>query len=466
FSNTPIVDGEEDPKGETPPKDTPPTPPVTVTPPGENPTVEKKINGTLEHLDTLNEAPYTYNIKATLPVDIASYKKFVISDEVNGEIAVTGANVLGEAAQFFDVAVDGQTVTATMKNIKDAKALAGKTVELVITAHIKPGVTTAKIPNTATITYQNKSHVEGTPDSTKDTPPVTVTPPPLTKKINDTLDTLDIENQKDYNYNIKTVVPGNIAKYKSYVIVDTLDDDLEAKSAKMAGEAAKYFDVKVDGQKVTATIKDFKAADAIAGQEVELVIVSQIRAGVTRQAIPNTAKITFSNTPIVDGEEDPKGETPPKDTPPTPPVTVTPPGENPTVEKKINGTLDHLDTLNEAPYTYNIKATLPVDIASYKKFVISDEVNGEIAVTGANVLGEAAQFFDVAVDGQTVTATMKNIKDAKALAGKTVELVITAHIKPGVTTAKIPNTATITYQNKSHVEGTPDSTKDTPPVTV
>ncbi|MFC3927595.1 isopeptide-forming domain-containing fimbrial protein, partial [Streptococcus caprae] len=225
-------------------------------------------------------------------------------------------------------------------------------------------------------------------------------------------------------------------------------------------------DVKVEGQVVTATIKDFKAAAAIAGQEVELVIVSQVRAGVTRQNIPNTAKITFSNTPIVDGEEDPDGETPPKDTPPTPPVTVTPPGEDPTVEKKINGTLEHLDTLNEAPYTYNITAKLPVDITSYKKFVISDEVNGEIAVAGANVLGDAAKFFDVKVEGQTVTATMKDFKDAKALAGKPVELVITAHIKPGVTTAKIPNTAKITYQNKSHVDGTPDTTKDTPPVTV
>ncbi|WP_161981106.1 isopeptide-forming domain-containing fimbrial protein, partial [Streptococcus sp. S784/96/1] len=199
------------------------------------------------------------------------------------------------------------------------------------------------------------------------------------------------------------------------------------------------------------------AAKAIAGQEVELVIVSQIREGVTRQNIPNTTKITFSHKPIVNGEEEPKGETPPKDTPPTPPVTVTPPGETPTVSKKINGTLDHLDTLNEAAYTYNIKTPLPADITTYKKFVISDEVNGEIAVEGANILGDAAKFFDVKVEGQLVTATMKNFAEAKAFAGKTVELVITAHIKPGVTTAKIPNTAKVTYQNKSHSEGTPDS---------
>ncbi|MET3556892.1 fimbrial isopeptide formation D2 family protein/LPXTG-motif cell wall-anchored protein, partial [Streptococcus rupicaprae] len=385
------------------------------------------------------------------------------------EIAVTGANVLGEAAQFFDVAVDGQTVTATMKDFKDAKALAGKEVELVITAHIKPGVTTAKIPNTAKVTYQNKSHVDGTPDSeTPPTPPVTVTPPPLTKKINESLDHLDVANATDYTYNIKTLVPGNIAKFKSYAIVDTLDEDLEAKSAKIVGEAAKYFDVKVDGQKVTATMKDFKAAAAIAGQEVELVIVSQIREGVTRQAIPNTAKITFSNTPIVDGEEDPKGETPPKETPPTPPVTVTPPGENPTVSKKINDTLDHLDVATETDYNYNIKSLLPVDIASYKSYVITDTLDNDLAVQGTpTIVGDAAAFFDVKVDGQTVTATITDFAAAASFAGKEVELVIQSQIREGVTREKIPNTAKVTYRNKSHVDGTPDSeTPPTPPVTV
>ncbi|WP_161981110.1 isopeptide-forming domain-containing fimbrial protein, partial [Streptococcus sp. S784/96/1] len=176
----------------------------------------------------------------------------------------------------------------------------GKTVELVITAHIKPGVTTAKIPNTAKVTYQNKSHSEGTPDSeTPPTPPVTVTPPPLTKKINETETHLDVAPTTDYTYNIKTVVPGNISSYKSYVISDTLEKELEAKSATIKGAAADYFTVTVKDQVVTASVKDFAAAKAIAGQEVELVIVSQIREGVTRQNIPNTTKITFSHKPIV-----------------------------------------------------------------------------------------------------------------------------------------------------------------------
>ncbi|MGT2732914.1 isopeptide-forming domain-containing fimbrial protein [Streptococcus ruminantium] len=449
---------------------TPPTPPVTVTPPGETPTVEKKINKDLTEATVLPESNYTYNITSLLPVDITRYKAYAIVDELDENLAIQGTPVMAEIdgvdmTQFFDVKVAGQKVTATMKNFKDAAALAGKKVELVITAQVKSTSKAPKIDNTAKVTYQNKSHVDGTPDSeTPPTPPVTVTPPPVTKKINETLDHLDTATKTNYNYNIKTVLPSDIASYKTFVINDDLDKDLEVQGTPIIkGDAAKFFKVTVDGQKVRATITDFSAARAYAGKEVELVIVSQIREGVTRQAIPNQTTITYTNKVKAGGEP---GDT--TTTPPTPPVTVTPPGEDPTVEKKINNTLDHLDVDTEKDYTYNITTTLPVDITSYKKFAIVDVLDKDLAVQGTpTITGEAAKFFDVKVDGQTVTAAMKDFKNAKDLAGKKVELVIVSQIREGVTRQAIPNTAKVTYQNKSHVDGTPDSeTPPTPPVTV
>ncbi|WP_237373388.1 isopeptide-forming domain-containing fimbrial protein [Streptococcus ruminantium] len=449
---------------------TPPTPPVTVTPPGETPTVEKKINKDLTEATVLPESNYTYNITSLLPVDITRYKAYAIVDELDENLAIQGTSVMAkidgvDMTQFFDVKVAGQKVTATMKNFKDAAALAGKKVELVIIAQVKSTSKAPKIDNTAKVTYQNKSHVDGTPDSeTPPTPPVTVTPPPVTKKINETLDHLDTATKTNYNYNIKTVLPSDIASYKTFVINDDLDKDLEVQGTPIIkGDAAKFFKVTVDGQKVRATITDFNAAKAYAGKEVELVIVSQIREGVTRQAIPNQTTITYTNKVKAGGEP---GDT--TTTPPTPPVTVTPPGEDPTVEKKINNTLDHLDVDTEKDYTYNITTTLPVDITSYKKFAIVDVLDKDLAVQGTpTITGEAAKFFDVKVDGQTVTATMKDFKNAKDLAGKKVELVIVSQIREGVTRQAIPNTAKVTYQNKSHVDGTPDSeTPPTPPVTV
>ncbi|MTC90180.1 hypothetical protein GKS09_02815 [Streptococcus uberis] len=59
---------------------------------------------------------------------------------------------------------------------------------------------------------------------------------------------------------------------------------------------------------------------------------SQIKAGVTRQNIPNTAKVTYQDRSQVAGKPDKEVE--------TPLVKITPPGETPTVEKKINGTLE------------------------------------------------------------------------------------------------------------------------------
>ncbi|NQN94454.1 isopeptide-forming domain-containing fimbrial protein, partial [Streptococcus suis] len=143
----------------------------------------------------------------------------------------------------------------------------------------------------------NKNHVDGEPDSeTPPTPPVTVTTPPVTKKINESLDHLDTATQTNYTYNIKTVLPTDIATYKRFVITDSLESELAVQGIPtMTGDAAKFFDVKVEGQVVTATITDFEAAKAMAGKEVELVIVSQIREGVTRQAIPNQTTISYTN---------------------------------------------------------------------------------------------------------------------------------------------------------------------------
>ncbi|MFX3851732.1 hypothetical protein ACJBTT_10355, partial [Streptococcus suis] len=92
-------------------------------------------------------------------------------------------------------------------------------------------------------------------------------------------------------------------------------------------------------------MKNFAAAQELAGKEVELVIVSQIRKGVTTQNIPNTAEVVYQSRNHVEGTPDGKND--------TPPVTVTPPGEDPTVEKKINRDLTEAVVLPESNYTYN-----------------------------------------------------------------------------------------------------------------
>lgn len=425
---------------------------VTVTPPKpKEPTVEKKINETLEDYQTFEGQPYTYNISTAIPADVSSYKKFVISDTLDNDLEFDGeATIKGDAADLFTVEKNGQTVTATVKPGKFKDLAKYSTVELVIPAKVKQGVSGKVIDNKAKVEYTNKSNVDKEVEST----PVHVTPPPVTKKINENLDHLDIPTGEQYKYNIKTKLPTDIKDYKKFVITDTLENELsvinedETKPV-IKGAAAAFFDVEVQGQTVTATMKNFATAADLAGQEVELEIPAKINDGVTRVKIPNTAKISYTDKSDHSGEKETK------------PVTVTPPSE-PTVKKKINEKLDTAVIGAETDYTYNIKAKLPNDITSYKSFVITDTLDENLQVGEATITGEANKFFTVTGTGQTVTATMKDFENAGDYAGKEVELVIKAKVKKESTAEAIENKAKITYTNKNNQQGE----KETKPVTV
>ena len=425
---------------------------VTVTPPKpKEPTVEKKINETLEDYQTFEGQPYTYNISTAIPADVSSYKKFVISDTLDNDLEFDGeATIKGDTADLFTVEKNGQTVTATVKPGKFKDLAKYSTVELIIPAKVKQGVSGKVIDNKAKVEYTNKSNVDKEVEST----PVHVTPPPVTKKINENLDHLDIPTGEQYKYNIKTKLPTDIKDYKKFVITDTLENELsvinegETKPV-IKGAAAAFFDVEVQGQTVTATMKNFATAADLAGQEVELEIPAKINDGVTRVKIPNTAKISYTDKNDHSGEKETK------------PVTVTPPSE-PTVKKKINEKLDTAVIGAETDYTYNIKAKLPNDITSYKSFVITDTLDENLQVGEATITGEANKFFTVTGTGQTVTATMKDFENAGDYAGKEVELVIKAKVKKESTAEAIENKAKITYTNKNNQQGE----KETKPVTV
>ena len=425
---------------------------VTVTPPKpKEPTIDKKINENLDSFQTFDGQPYNYNITTAVPSDVANYKKFVIRDTLDANLELAGdVSIKGSAAALFDIHTNGQEITATVKDGQFGELAKYSTVELVIPAKVKNGVTGTTIENKASISFTNENNVEKEVESK----PVTVTPPPVTKKINETLDHLDIATGQAYNYNIKTKLPTDITDYKKFVITDTLEGDLSVineTSSKpvIKGAAAAFFDVTVEGQTVTATMKDFANATDLAGQEVELIIPAKINDGVTRINIPNTAKFSFTDKNDHSGEKETK------------PVTVTPPSE-PGVDKKINETLTEATIGAETDFTYNIKAKLPNDITTYKSFVVTDTLDENLTPGQAEIKGEASKFFDVTVQGQTVTATMKDFANAGNFGNQEVELVIHAKVKKDSKVPSIENKAKITYTNKNDQQGE----KETKPVTV
>ncbi|WP_162533052.1 LPXTG cell wall anchor domain-containing protein [Bacillus mycoides] len=134
--------------------------------------------------------------------------------------------------------------------------------------------------------------------------------PTIDKKINGNLGTLPINPLTTYNYNIKTLIPEDIKEYKKYVVTDTLDNRLVIQGkpvVKIDGTEvnASVVEIAVEGQKVTATVKDFTKLDG--KKEFHLQIKSQVKEGVpSGTEILNTAKIDFTNKNEVIGEKESK----------------------------------------------------------------------------------------------------------------------------------------------------------------
>ncbi|MCP9225219.1 SpaA isopeptide-forming pilin-related protein [Bacillus mycoides] len=134
--------------------------------------------------------------------------------------------------------------------------------------------------------------------------------PTIDKKINGNLGTLPINPLTTYNYDIKTLIPEDIKEYRKYVVTDTLDNRLVIQGkpvVKIDGTEvnASVVEIAVEGQKVTATVKDFTKLDG--KKEFHLQIKSQVKEGVpSGTEILNTAKIDFTNKNEVIEEKESK----------------------------------------------------------------------------------------------------------------------------------------------------------------
>lgn len=445
---------------------------VTVTP--DEPAVAKKINDTLDdlYIPSWEENHYNYNIKTTLPGNIRDYGTYVIKDVLDERLELQAGqqpSIKGEFAKYFDVAYDEatHTITATMKSDAFGQIAGKSVVELVIPAKIKDGETSAKIPNTATVLY-NKQNATGDPKEIT-TPPVTVTPPPSapTKKINGNLDDLVIPSAEEnaYTYNIKAKLPGNIENYTQWGFKDTLDNRLElqpGQSAHIEGPNADKFTVTYDAatNTVTAEVKADQFANLTAGQEIELVIPAKIKDGITDKKIPNTATVYYNNP--ADGGV-------PRETPPTPPVTVTPPPTTPDISKTVNDVEHYQLATPEEPFTYKIDTKVPFNATAFK---ITDELKDVLEFVGtatATVDGHQIAASQITVSGKTLTVTL-NEQELKDYQDKPVHVEFQAKIVDGANleayrsaedgTEKVPNTA------KFQINDNPKLEKETKPVTV
>ena len=335
------------------------------------------------------------------------------------------------------------------------KANGGQAVELSFTAKIKAGADLTPyltdrgftVPNTASY----DANIPHRPGLHKDSNKVPVIvpkepEPEITKKINRTLDHLDVEYDAPYMYNVNTALPKDIDKYKEFTVTDTLESVLAIPDTPVAyvdgRDANGALETSVEGNTVTVKVKDFARLKGF--KEIQLYIPAKLKANSDLKAykdqlVPNKATVNFKDANGQSGSKESKPVTvKPRD--PEKPTDPTPGEPAKTVGPENGSTPGTSYNLPNATDTFRFDITTPVptdpvdENGNAKKdqygrlvktdltnFTVSDEIHSVLKVNKDRIAlkVENAQFdkLKVALQAQLEQAE----KELKALTGKSTE---------------------------------------------
>ncbi|MCO8233572.1 isopeptide-forming domain-containing fimbrial protein [Streptococcus suis] len=423
---------------------------VPVTPPSpENPPIVKDVNG--KESDTLANRydVFTYHISTSVPNDATA---FTITDtlvpvlEFSGDIAVEIDGKLISA----NTTIDNQTLTVDLTE-EQVRNNGGKPVVVTFNAKIRSGANLSAyivdgktaVPNTAEYVINNN------PETKKKSNEVPVYPPTpeggepeIDKKINKTLDYLEIARGKSYNYDITTTIPEDIVDYKEFVITDQVDSALQINGdvvVDIDGYSAEgIVDVVVDGQAVTVAVKDFSKLEGRSAIHIFIPATIRPEADLSTyvdNSVPNTANLHFTNGPGVTKD---KSTVPVIVTPPTPPTPVPPTPGDPT--KTVN-TADgneqafHLDLLQRtSDFRYDIAYTIEAD-SQYTAFTMEDTLESVLNIqrvaikvgSGENLV--LKEFAELEAKLAEAKATLETLEAKKTEITNTVSSVATMAIE-------------------------------------
>ncbi|WP_459130042.1 isopeptide-forming domain-containing fimbrial protein, partial [Guggenheimella bovis] len=465
---------------------------ATVTPPGEDPTPKKDVNGEASLKLGSLEQLYTYHVNATVPADITKFTKYVLVDDLEDILTVNKVvvKVNGVAdATLQSLVKETATSVVTLDIPKETlESYKGKNIELSIEARIKEGVTASElqayvdpvdnpdgsIPNIATLT------VGDNPDDTFKTNDVPVTPPPgdrpdINKTVNGGSEYNLTELKEEHTYLVTSNIPTNTTGYQKIVIEDILEPILEATSVKVLVDGVEVTDPSIYGTLENTAIRYTitKGFDTLAGKKVELEIKAKVSDTATAEQlkpylnqgyIPNKASLSFNDGPNTDAE-----------------VKVLPPPEKPSVDKTVNGSDEITIQGLEENLTYTMDITVPETTRDITKIVLTDTFLpifklGTIDTMGVIVKRAGAEdtaltqeaTSKLQVSGQTVSLTIIGAAEASKYAGTVIKVTVPATIDKTKTLADylvagaLPNTVKLSYSNDSTTD-IEDTAKVTPP---
>ncbi|WP_459129836.1 isopeptide-forming domain-containing fimbrial protein, partial [Guggenheimella bovis] len=460
--------------------------------PGPKKNVSDADQKNLENVDlsALTE-PVTYEV--TVPVQtVAGWTEFKITDPVDKALTVDQATIKveiknqdGTVQTTFDLNdhLTFETATNTITFVlaqTELTQLEGKNVVLTFNASI--AMTAAEfikahpdaiVGNTAEINIGNQAIPTNT---------VTVTPPgevptPVKSINGDSSETPLKLGKKDQHffYDVRMVIPTNTAGYESLTLTDTLESVLETDIAKihvyvndiLDANLEKYISYdpatnlvkfEIDNNTIDSDF-DFKT---LAGKTIRLAIEANFKSTVTDADLktyivdPSTEVIVPNEATLKINNESKTSNT----------VNVTPPGDEPTIEKTVTTkTIADakakalLEAKNET-FTYKVNVTVPSNVEGYTKIQLDDTLDSALEVVGKPVVtlsdGTTYQGPAPQVTGNKIQVLITD--NFAAYAGKTITLTIQAKILDTITmdqiahnygNSAIPNKATLTFNNTS-----------------
>src|SRR5699024_1102917 len=248
------------------------TDPVTVTPPPvETPDVDKTVEDNdgdyvADLVEKEREKEYNYRVTTEIPTNLGGYESITLSDELDERVDVLGAVGLVDGEEVdYRVEIEGQLVTLVVYR-SELNKIKGKELTLQITAQIQEGVEIEVIDNQAQIQLNDN------PKKDSNIVPVI---PPSTPEIDKDVEGgthLDVDYETDYNYNVITQLPSNIADYEKFTITDEVDEGLAVVDAfaTVDGEESDAIEVTITGNTVVVDVVDFQALHGY--EQIELVI--------------------------------------------------------------------------------------------------------------------------------------------------------------------------------------------------
>ncbi|WP_221641507.1 isopeptide-forming domain-containing fimbrial protein [Listeria seeligeri] len=441
----------------------------TVTPPPEEPVIDKDVNNK-QHEDLTNrDDSFDWHVKASFGNTTSTWTQASITDSINDLLEIQKVTVVDENGTDVTangtLTVDGNNISFDLAKKDDTFTyLAGHTYTMTVTSKIKdsatdeelaPYIASGGIPNQADLHFGNAGDVIHSEIPTVIPPSEN---PDIHKDVNNKQHE-DLTNRDDsFDWHVNTSFGNTTGSWTQASITDSINDLLEIQHVKVVDEngtdVTANGKVNINGNDISFDLaKKDDTYTYLAGHTYTMTITTKIKDSATDEelapyiasgGIPNQADLHFGNAGDVIHSEIP---------------TVTPPSEEPVIHKDVNNK-QHEDLANrDDSFDWHVNTSFGNTTASWKQASIKDSINSLLEIQEVTVVDENGKDVtangNVNMNGNDVSFDLaKKDGDFGYLAGHTYTMTITTKIKdsatneelsPFVKNGGIPNSASLTF---------------------